>query len=44
MHEDCIPWTAFSCPEGNFEGLVMPFGLKNTPSIFQRKMDSIKGI
>ena len=41
MHEDSIPWTAFSCSEGHFEWLVMPFGLKNAPSIFQRKMDSI---
>ena len=41
MHPDNIPWTAFSCPEGHFEWLVMPFGLKNAPSIFQRKMDNI---
>ena len=41
MHPDSIPWTAFSCPEGHFEWLVMLFGLKNAPSIFQRKMDNI---
>ena len=40
MHPD-IPWSAFSCPEGHFEWLVMPFGLKNAPSVFQRKMDNI---
>ena len=41
LHENNIPWTTFSCPEGHFELLVMLFGLKNAPSIFQRKMDSI---
>ena len=41
MHEDNIPWTAFSCPKGHFEWLVMLFGLKNAPSLFERKMDSI---
>jgi deoxyuridine 5'-triphosphate nucleotidohydrolase len=41
MHPDSIPWTAFSCPEGFYEWIVMPFGLKNAPSIFQRKMDEI---
>ena len=41
MHLDSIPRTTFSCLEGHFEWLVMPFGLKNAPSIFQRKMDNI---
>lgn len=41
MHEDSIPWTAFICPQGHFEWLAMPFGLKNAPSVFQRKMDNI---
>lgn len=41
MHPDSIKWTAFTCPEGHYEWLVMPFGLKNAPSIFQRKMEDI---
>ena len=41
MHPDSIEWTAFTCPLGHYEWLVMPFGLKNVPSIFQRKMDEI---
>ena len=41
MHPESIEWTAFSYPLGHFEWLAMPFGLKNTPSIFQWKMDNI---
>ena len=41
MHPDSIRWTAFSCLEGHFKWLVMPFGLKNATSIFQGKMDNI---
>ncbi|MCF8704118.1 reverse transcriptase family protein, partial [Corynebacterium sp. MC-02] len=43
MHPDSIEWTAFTCPEGHFEWLAMPFGLKTAPPIFQRKMDEIFG-
>ena len=35
------PLTAFSTPQGHYEWNVLPFGLKNAPQIFQRKMDNI---
>ncbi|KAL6130444.1 hypothetical protein ACLB2K_068823 [Fragaria x ananassa] len=41
MHPDFIALTAFGTPQGHYEWLVMPFGLKQAPSIFQRKMDNI---
>lgn len=41
MHEDSIEWTTFTRPEGHLEWLVILFGLKTAPPIFQRKMDGI---
>ena len=41
MDNDNIPITAFSTPRGYYEWIVMPFGLKNAPQVFQRKMDKI---
>jgi hypothetical protein len=41
MEEESIPWTAFTCPQGHYEWLVMSLGLKNTLALFQRKMQKI---
>ncbi|XP_074115209.1 uncharacterized protein LOC141537903 [Cotesia typhae] len=36
IHPESIERTAFVTPDGQFEFLTMPFGLKNAPSVFQR--------
>ena len=41
IDNDSIPIIAFITPRGHYEWLVMPFGLKTAPQIFQRKMDKI---
>jgi hypothetical protein len=37
MEEEFIPWTAFTCPQGHFEWLVMPLDLKMHPHYFKEK-------
>ena len=39
MDEESQKLTAFSCPQGHYQWTVVPFGLKQAPSIFQRHMD-----
>ena len=41
MAEESIDLKAFTCPQGHFECLVMPLGLKNAHALFQRKMQNI---
>lgn len=41
MHEDSIAKTAFSTPNYHLEFRRLPFGLKNSPSTFQRMMDNV---
>ena len=41
MTEESTPLTTFSTPQGHYEWNVLPFGLKNAPQFFQRKMDNI---
>ena len=41
MKEDDIPKTAFRTQRGQFEFVVMPFGVTNVPSTFQRMMNML---
>jgi len=43
LSKDSIPKTAFSTPDGHFEFLRLPFGLKNAPAEFSRIMQQVLG-
>lgn len=43
LEESSCKYTAFRCPLGLFEFVVMPFGLINAPATFQRFMDNTFG-
>jgi hypothetical protein len=39
MEEESIPWTAFTCPQGHYEWLVMPLGLKMHQRYFKENAE-----
>jgi Reverse transcriptase (RNA-dependent DNA polymerase) len=41
VSQESKKYMAFTCEKGTYQFNVMPFGLKNAPSIFQRMMDDI---
>lgn len=43
VHPSSVERTAFVTPEGQYEFLAMPFGLRNAPSVFQRAVIKVLG-
>jgi hypothetical protein len=43
LDEESIPKTAFSTPDGHYEYLRLPFGIKNAPAEFSRIMYRVLG-
>lgn len=41
MAKDSVKYTSFVTPMGQYEYIKMPFGLKNTPSTFQRFVNQV---
>lgn len=45
LDEESQLLTAFTCPDGHYQWTVVPFGLKQAPSIFQRHMqNTLRGL